>query len=77
MSDLTGGSPAQNAEALRRLLDGEPGPYRDIVLLNAAAAFVVSGASESLFDGVDLGRQVIDDGRARASLHRLVEIAPR
>src|ERR1700754_2996878 len=37
LADLTGGSPAQNAEALRRMLDGEPGPYRDIVLMNAAA----------------------------------------
>ncbi|WP_397401560.1 anthranilate phosphoribosyltransferase [Phenylobacterium sp.] len=77
LSDLTGGLPAENAQALRRLLDGEPGPYRDIVLLNAAAAFVVSGTCETLADGVGLARQIIDDGRARAALQKLVEIAPR
>jgi len=77
LSDLIGGDPAHNAQALRRVLDGETGPYRDIVLLNAAAAFIVGDQAENLRDGVALARQVIDDGRASATLRTLVEIAPR
>src|SRR5690606_7321833 len=54
LSDLTGGSPAENAVALRALLAGEKGPYRDIVLLNAAAALLVADKVETLRDGVSL-----------------------
>ena len=77
ISDLIGGDPAQNAQALRGVLDGSVGPYRDIVLFNAAAAFVVGDKVESLRDGVSLASRVIDDGRAAAALKTLVEIAPR
>ncbi|MBL8770175.1 MAG: anthranilate phosphoribosyltransferase [Phenylobacterium sp.] len=77
LADLTGGTPAENAEALRRLLKGEPGPYRDIVLLNAAAAFLVGEKVETLREGVELAGRVIDDGRAQTALDRLVAIAPR
>ena len=73
LADLTGGSPTQNAEALKDLLDGRRNAYRDIVLLNAAAAFLVADLTETLRDGVTLAAEVIDDGRARASLERLVE----
>ena len=52
--DLRGGDPAHNAAALRRLLDGEKGPYRDIVLLNAAAALLVADKVETLKDGIGL-----------------------
>ena len=72
ISELTGGTPAQNAAALRALLDGAKGAYRDIVLLNAAAAFLVGDKVETLREGVDLAGQVIDDGRARTALERLV-----
>jgi anthranilate phosphoribosyltransferase len=74
LADLTGGTPAENAEALKALLGGAKGPYRDIVLLNAAAAFLVSDKVETLREGVTLAGQVIDDGRAKAALERLVEI---
>jgi anthranilate phosphoribosyltransferase len=74
LADLTGGPPAQNAEALSALLDGAKGPYRDIVLLNAAAAFLVSDEVETLREGVELAAQVIDQGRARAALDRLVAV---
>lgn len=77
LADLTGGSPAHNAAALRRLLKGEIGPYRDIVLMNAAAAFLVGDKVETLREGVELAAQVIDDGRAQAALDKLIEIAPR
>jgi anthranilate phosphoribosyltransferase len=74
-ADLIGGDPAYNAAALERLLSGETGPYRDIVLLNAAAAFLVAERAETLREGVDLGRQVIDSGAARDALARLVAIS--
>jgi anthranilate phosphoribosyltransferase len=75
LADLTGGTPAENADALRSLLRGEPGPYRDIVLLNAAAAFLVGERVETLREGVELAGRVIDDGRAQCALDKLVEIA--
>jgi len=75
LADLTGGSPKQNAKALLKLLAGEKGPYRDIVLLNAAAAFLVADRVETLRDGVELAGAVIDDGRAQAALDRLVSLA--
>jgi anthranilate phosphoribosyltransferase len=74
LGDLTGGTPGENAEALRALLGGAGGPYRDIVLLNAAAAFLVGDRVETLRDGVDLAAQVVDDGRAAAALERLAAI---
>ncbi|MET0273167.1 MAG: anthranilate phosphoribosyltransferase [Phenylobacterium sp.] len=75
LADLTGGTPAENAKALTALLDGAPGPYRDVVLLNAAAAFLVGEKVETLREGVELAAQVIDDGRAKAALDRLVAIS--
>jgi anthranilate phosphoribosyltransferase len=72
LSDLTGGDPAFNAAALIRLFDGETGPYRDIVLLNTAAAFLVADKVETLVEGVALAADVIDSGRAKAALAGLV-----
>ncbi len=74
LADLTGGSPAENAVALRALLDGATGAYRDIVLLNAAAAFLVGEKVETLRDGIELARAVIDDGRAKTALTTLAAI---
>ena len=71
---LRGGDPEHNAGALRALLDGQTGPYRDIVALNAAAAFLVADKVETLREGVDLAFTVIDDGRARHALARLVAL---
>jgi len=56
---------------------GETGPYRDIVLLNAAAAFLVGEKVETLREGVELAAAVIDDGRAQAALDKLVSISGR
>jgi anthranilate phosphoribosyltransferase len=75
LADLTGGTPKQNAAALKRLLDGEKGPYRDIVLLNSAAAFLVGEKVETLREGVELAGAVIDDGRAQGALDKLVSLA--
>jgi len=75
LGDLTGGTPGENAAALKALLAGETGPYRDIVLLNAAAAFLVGDKVETLREGVELARAVIDDGRAQGALDKLVSLA--
>jgi anthranilate phosphoribosyltransferase len=71
-ADLKGGAPSDNAEALAALLAGARGPYRDVVLLNAAAAFLVGDRVETLAEGIALGAAVIDDGRARAALDGLI-----
>ncbi|MGE4281989.1 MAG: anthranilate phosphoribosyltransferase [Magnetospirillum sp.] len=76
-SELKGGDAQTNATALRALLDGAPGAYRDIVLLNAAAALVVAGKAADLKDGVALAAKSIDEGAARATLDRMVTITNR
>ena len=74
LADLRGGDPQENAATLRALLDGKEGPIRDIVLLNAAAALIVSGKAKDLKEGVAIGAQSIASGAARRSLDRLVAI---
>jgi anthranilate phosphoribosyltransferase len=73
LADLAGGDPAANAGAIRGLLAGEPGPYRDVVLLNAAAALLVAERVETLHEGVELGAAAIDEGRAWRALDALIE----
>jgi len=75
LADLQGGTPDENAVALTRLLDGELGPYRDIVLLNAAAALLVADRCETLAEGVQLGADAIDSGMAKMALFKLIEIS--
>lgn len=75
LADLTGGDPSENAQALRDLLNGRAGPYRDIVLMNAAAAFLIADRAETLREGVALAAASIDDGRALAALDRLVAVS--
>ena len=70
---LQGGSPEENAVALRALLNGRSGAYRDVVLLNAAAALLLADAVETLREGVERAAAAIDEGRARAALDGLVE----
>ncbi len=72
LADITGGAPEYNARALAELLDGAKGPYRDIVLLNAAAAFLVADKAETLSDGIGLAAQAIDSGAARRALDGLI-----
>jgi anthranilate phosphoribosyltransferase len=71
-ADLVGGDPATNAGCTRAVLAGEPGPHRDVVVLNAAAGLVVGGAVDSLAAGIELAGSVLDDGRAAAALDALV-----
>jgi anthranilate phosphoribosyltransferase len=70
-----GGSPEANAAMLREVLAGQPGPRRDIVLLNAAAALVVGGAAESLREGIERAAAAIDTGAAEKCLERMREIS--
>ncbi len=70
---LRGGDAEENALALRALLDGAKGAYRDIVLLNAAAALVVADRAADLAEGAVMAAAVIDDGRAAKALADLVE----
>jgi anthranilate phosphoribosyltransferase len=72
LADITGGAPAHNATELAALLDGKKSAYRDIVMLNAAAAFLVADKVETLREGVELAAEVIDDGRARSALDTLI-----
>ena len=73
LADLRGGDAEENAVALRALLDGATGTYRDIVLLNAAAALIVADRAVDLAEGAALAARVIDDGRAAKALADLVE----
>ncbi len=68
LSAIRGGDPAANALALKRLLLGEKGAYRDAVLLNAAAALMVAGRAASLLDGAEEAAEAIDNGLANALL---------
>ncbi len=68
---IVGGSPAFNGAALRGLLDGALGAYRDAVLLNASAALVVAGVVSGLVEGVEVARESIDSGAARQKLTEL------
>lgn len=73
-ADLKGGDAVTNAAALRAVLGGEHGPYRDAVLYNAAAALVVADKAETLREGVAIAAAAVDGGQARAVLARVVEI---
>jgi anthranilate phosphoribosyltransferase len=66
---IRGGDPAYNAAALRRLLQGKPGAYRDAVLLNSAAALVVAGRAATLTEGVEEAAEVLDNGLANTLLN--------
>ncbi|MCB5424563.1 anthranilate phosphoribosyltransferase [Altererythrobacter sp. CC-YST694] len=68
LSAIKGGDPVHNAAELRKLLMGEHGPYRDAVLLNAAAALIVAGEVQSWIEGVEEAAEAIDKGLAKAIL---------
>jgi anthranilate phosphoribosyltransferase len=73
LASLRGGGAAENAAAVRRVLDGDRGAHRDVTVLNAAAALVVAGLADDLVVGAEQAAAVIDDGRAAAVLTRLVQ----
>jgi anthranilate phosphoribosyltransferase len=77
LSDLAGGTAVENAAMVERLLDGELGPRRDIVLLNAGAALLVAGVADTLQDGIVGAAASLDGGRARIALDQLRRICAR
>ncbi len=72
--DLKGGTPEENADVIRAMLDGAKGPYRDIVVLNAAAALIVAGQAATLETGARRAAEAIDSGAARSTLLRMAAI---
>ena len=75
LEDIQGGDPPTNAALARRVLDGEPGPKRDFILLNAAAGLVAAGVAEDLPAGLEAAAASVDEGRAAAVLERLVTVS--
>lgn len=75
LADLKGGDAQTNAEAIRSVLSGTKGPFRDIVLMNAAAALIVAGKAKDLKDGVAQAARAIDSGSAHKCLKNLVKIS--
>jgi anthranilate phosphoribosyltransferase len=72
LEDLKGADPAHNAAQLRKVLEGARIPYRDVALLNAAAALVVADEAANLRDGLDRASRALDSGAAKATLDKLV-----
>jgi len=76
-ADLKGGDAEHNATMIRATLEGAPGPLRDILLLNAAAALMVADRAGTLREGVALAAEAVDSGAARDTLDRMIEISHR
>lgn len=72
---IRGGDAAHNAKALRALLMGAPGPYRDAVLFNAGAVLMIAGMAGSFADGTGLAAEALDSGRAEDLLARWIDLA--
>ncbi|MDP2744383.1 MAG: anthranilate phosphoribosyltransferase, partial [Dehalococcoidia bacterium] len=74
---LQGGTPEDNATLARRLLKGEKGPKRDVVLLNAAAALVTAEKADNFASGIKMAAATIDSGKALDKLERFVALTRR
>ena len=74
-SELKGGTPQENAETVRAILKGEKGPKRDAVLMNAGAALYIAGKASSMKAGIILARELIDSGKALATLETFIEVS--
>ncbi|MBC7346853.1 MAG: anthranilate phosphoribosyltransferase [Clostridia bacterium] len=77
LADLQGGDAGTNAAIIRRILEGEPGPRRDVVLLNAAFALLAGDKVSDVRHGLTLAAQAVDSGRAHAKLQELVAFSRR
>ncbi|MBR3104442.1 MAG: anthranilate phosphoribosyltransferase [Lachnospiraceae bacterium] len=75
--DLKGGAPAENAQITRDILAGQKGHKRNAVLMNAGAALYIGGKAESMKDGIALAAELIDSGKATATLEKMIEISNR
>ena len=75
--DLKGGTPEENAAITLAILNGEKGHKRNAVLMNAGAALYIGGKAESMADGIALAAELIDSGKALATLKQLIEVSNR
>ena len=75
LDDIKGGTPEENASILRRVLNGERGSWREVVVMNAAAAIVAGNQASDLKNGARLAEEVIDSGQAREKLESLVRVS--
>ncbi|MBF0678194.1 MAG: anthranilate phosphoribosyltransferase [Devosia sp.] len=75
IKDILGGTPEENAQAIHELFDGATGGYRDIVLLNAAAALIVAERATSLKEGAEMAAAALDSGAAKQTLAKLVAVS--
>ena len=75
LEELSGGTPEENAAITKAILDGEKGPRRDIVCLNAAAAIVAGGKAETLKEGFRAAEDSLDSGLALETLHKLIMVS--
>jgi anthranilate phosphoribosyltransferase len=73
LESIRGGSPPENAVMIRRILEGQGGPRRDVVVMNAAAALVAAGVAENFTEGARLARAAIESEAAREKLAQFVE----
>lgn len=74
-ADLVGGEPAENAQITRDILNGAQGHKRNAVLMNAGAALYIGGKAETFADGVNLAAEIIDSGKALATLEKLIKVS--
>jgi anthranilate phosphoribosyltransferase len=72
LADLSGGTPPENADAIKQILGGQAGPKRDVVLLNAAAALIAAGKTSDWGEAINLAKLSLDGGRAAEVLDRLI-----
>ncbi len=75
LADIKGGTPEENAKMLRRILDGERGPRRDVVVMNTAAVLLAGNRASDLKEGAHLAEEAIDSGQAREKLEGLVRLS--
>jgi len=75
--DLKGGTPQENADITRAILNGEKGHKRNAVLLNAGAALYIAGKADTFEEGVKLAAELIDSGKAKDTLEKVIEVSNR
>ncbi|MDQ0088109.1 anthranilate phosphoribosyltransferase [Paenibacillus anaericanus] len=73
LADMIGGDPARNADIIKRVLQGQKGAYRDVVLANAGACIYVAGIAKDIREGVSIAAEAIDSGKALGKLDQLIQ----
>jgi anthranilate phosphoribosyltransferase len=73
--DLVGGTPEENAQITRDILDGNRGPKRDAVLMNSGAAIYMAGKADSIAAGIEMAKEIIDSGKAKEQLEKFIELS--